>query len=140
MDRRRGEGARGYRRARGRVLAGDISARLGGTCRIYVRCNFKQRSHHAGRWASKPSFQGARWLIASSSDLAQFLRGRRVGAAMQARTAACACIKPPAIIKRRKESMDDIRREAYSPTSFSHVKEGDTEFKNGGLRDFFEYR
>lgn len=27
-----------------------------------------------------------------------------------------------------------------SPTSFSHVCEGDTEFESGGLRDFFLYR
>ena len=25
-------------------------------------------------------------------------------------------------------------------TAFSHIHEGDTEFKSGGLRDFFEYR
>lgn len=37
--------------------------------------------------------------------------------------------------------MDDgIRPQTTSPTSFSHVKEGDTAFKSGGLRDFFEYR
>jgi len=36
--------------------------------------------------------------------------------------------------------MDDIRTETRPPTSFSHVKEGDTEFVSGGLRDFFEYR
>jgi quercetin dioxygenase-like cupin family protein len=38
------------------------------------------------------------------------------------------------------KAMDDIRTETLAPTSFSHVKEGDTEFVSGGLRDFFEYR
>ena len=28
----------------------------------------------------------------------------------------------------------------YAPTQFSHVKEGDTAFVPGGLRDFFVYR
>jgi len=37
--------------------------------------------------------------------------------------------------------MDDmIRADTMSPTAFSHVKEGDTEFVSGGLRDFFLYR
>jgi quercetin dioxygenase-like cupin family protein len=37
--------------------------------------------------------------------------------------------------------MDDvIRPETTSPTSFSHNREGDTEFRSGGLRDFFIYR
>lgn len=37
--------------------------------------------------------------------------------------------------------MDDmIRTDPVSSTSFSHVKEGDTDFVSGGLRDFFEYR
>jgi quercetin dioxygenase-like cupin family protein len=37
--------------------------------------------------------------------------------------------------------MDDgIRPATTSPTSFSHVKEGDTEFRSDGLRDFFAYR
>ena len=37
--------------------------------------------------------------------------------------------------------MDDmIRTEPRSENKFSHVKEGDTEFVSGGLRDFFTYR